>query len=65
MCGNVLPGRVTLVLGCVQAVRVRQMRVMRSLFVIAGLVVIGGRVVVARGVLVMLRGFPVMVGCFL
>jgi len=62
--GDVLPGRMPMMLGCVQAVRVRQMRMVRGLLVIAGFVMLGGCVVMARGVFMMLRRLPMMVCCF-
>jgi hypothetical protein len=47
-------------MGGMQEMRVRQMRVMRRLLVIPSLVVLRGLLVVMRRVLVMLRGLSVV-----
>jgi hypothetical protein len=59
---KVMPGRVLGVFRCVQVVRVSQMCVVGSRFVIAFKVVPGGFVVVACSVLMMLRCLGVMMG---
>ena len=52
------------VVGGVNMVSMRQVRVVSGFFVFAGLVMRGGFVVVARSVFQMLRCLLVMIGCF-
>jgi hypothetical protein len=56
--------RVFRMIGGVNVVTVREVRVVSGFFVVAGLVVLGGFMVVARSVFQMLRCLLVMIGCF-
>jgi hypothetical protein len=51
-------------LGCVNAVAVRQMRVVRCRFVVAAFVMFGGFFVVARSVFMMFRRLRMVLSCF-
>ena len=53
------------VLGSVNVVSVRQVRLVSGLLMVAGFVMVGGFVVVVRGTLMMFSCLLVMVGCFL
>jgi len=65
VCVQMMPGRVFGVLSCVEVVRVRQMRVMRSLLVIARFVVLRCLRMMMRGQTVMMRCLAMLVNCML
>lgn len=62
---QVMFGRVRRVFGGVRLMRVRQLRVMSSLMVVAGIVVFRGLGVVMGGHTVMMRRLAVFVRCLL
>ncbi|MGB6688100.1 MAG: hypothetical protein WBE76_09695 [Terracidiphilus sp.] len=62
---NVVLGRMLGVLGGVQMMAMRRVRVVGGLFVVASDMMLRGFLVVARSVLVVLRCLLVVIGCFL
>ncbi len=63
MCLQVVLGGMARVLGCVELVRVRYVRVVSGCFVVAVEMLLGGFVVMACSVLVVLRCLGVMMSC--